>query len=64
MNINEYIDSTNLSKTGMMDEIIKLCDEAVKYHFPCVILPSIQCKLILIYHDIRHKSQYMNNFII
>ncbi|MBQ8892485.1 MAG: deoxyribose-phosphate aldolase [Bacilli bacterium] len=39
MNINEYIDSTNLSKTGMMDEIIKLCDEAVKYHFPCVIVP-------------------------
>ena len=39
MNINEYIDSTNLSKVATADDIIKLLDDAKKYHFPCVIVP-------------------------
>ena len=49
MNINEYIDSTNLSKTATMDDIIKLCDDAVKYHFPCVIVPPYYVKAVLEY---------------
>lgn len=44
MNLNEYIDSTNLSKTATSDDIIKLCDEAIKYHFPCVIIPPYYVK--------------------
>lgn len=39
MNINEYIDSTNLSKVATADDIISLCDDAIDYHFPCVIVP-------------------------
>ena len=44
MNINEYIDSTNLSKTGTVDDIIKLCDDAIKYHFASVIVPPYYVK--------------------
>ncbi len=36
MDLGKYIDHTNLSKTATMDDIIKLCDEAVKYHFASV----------------------------
>ena len=36
MNLGEFIDSTNLSKTATADDIIKLCEDAKKYHFPTV----------------------------
>ena len=39
MSINEFIDSTNLSKIATSNDIISLCEEAKKYHFPCVIVP-------------------------
>ncbi|MBR3660306.1 MAG: deoxyribose-phosphate aldolase [Bacilli bacterium] len=39
MNINEYLDSTNLSKIATVEDIIKLCEDAKKYHFPCIIVP-------------------------
>ena len=39
MNINEYIDSTNLSKIATVDDIISLCEDAIEYHFPCVVVP-------------------------
>ena len=38
MNINEYIDSTNLSKTAIADDIMELCEDAKKYHFQAVRL--------------------------
>lgn len=44
MNLNEYIDSTNLSKTATADDIINLCEEAKTYHFPCVIVPPYYVK--------------------
>lgn len=44
MNINEYIDSTNLSKTSVADDIVKLCEDAKYYHFPCVIVPPYYVK--------------------
>ena len=36
MYLNSYIDHTNLKKDALGDDIIKLCDEAVKYHFASV----------------------------
>ena len=36
MNLNSYIDHTNLSKVATADDIIKLCEEAKKYHFASV----------------------------
>ena len=44
MNLNEYIDSTNLSKVSTSDDIIKLCDDAMKYHFPTVVVPPYYVK--------------------
>ena len=44
MNLNEYIDHTNLSKTGTVDDIIKLCEEALEYHFPMVCVPPYYVK--------------------
>ena len=44
MNLNEYIDSTNLSKVATSDDIIKLCDDAIKYHFPTVVVPPYYVK--------------------
>ena len=44
MNLAEYIDSTNLSKIATADDIIKLCEEAKTYHFPCVIVPPYYVK--------------------
>ena len=44
MNINEFIDSTNLSKTAVAEDIINLCEEAKTYHFPCVIVPPYYVK--------------------
>jgi len=36
MDLSSYIDHTNLNKCATVDDIIKLCDEAVKYHFASV----------------------------
>lgn len=44
MNINEFIDSTNLSKIATCEDIINLCEEANHYHFPCVIVPPYYVK--------------------
>ena len=44
MNLNEYIDHTNLSKTASVDDIIKLCEEALEYHFPTVCVPPYYVK--------------------
>ena len=44
MNLNEYIDSTNLSKVATADDIIELCEDAMEYHFPCVIVPPYYVK--------------------
>ena len=44
MNIAEYIDLTNLSKVATADDIIKLCDDAKKYHFPVVCVSPYYVK--------------------
>ncbi len=44
MNLNEFIDHTNLSKIATSDDIIKLCDEAKKYHFPTVCVSPYYVK--------------------
>ena len=36
MELNKYIDHTNLKTTTTLKEIEKLCDEAIKYHFASV----------------------------
>ena len=36
MDLSSYIDHTNLCKDAKVDDILKLCDEAVKYHFASV----------------------------
>ena len=44
MNLSEYIDLTNLSKVATMEDIIKLCDDAKKYHFPVVCVSPYYVK--------------------
>ena len=44
MNLSEFMDSTNLSKTATAEDIIKLCEEAITYHFPCVVVPPYYVK--------------------
>ena len=44
MNLNEFIDYTNLSKVATADDIIKLCEEAKKYHFPVVCVSPYYVK--------------------
>ena len=44
MNIGELIDHTNLSKTATAEDIIKLCEEAKKYHFPTVCVSPYYVK--------------------
>ncbi len=46
MNISEYIDSTNLSKIAIIDDIIKLCDDAMKYHFESVCVSPYYVKSV------------------
>lgn len=36
MELNSYIDHTNLKKDAKAEDIMKLCEEAVKYHFASV----------------------------
>jgi deoxyribose-phosphate aldolase len=44
MNLSDYIDHTNLSKTATAEDIMKLCEEAKKYHFPTVCIPPYYVK--------------------
>lgn len=44
MNLNEFIDYTNLSKTATAEDIMKLCEEAKKYHFPTVCVSPYYVK--------------------
>ena len=44
MNLSEFIDYTNLSKTATAEDIMKLCEEAKKYHFPCVCVSPYYVK--------------------
>ena len=44
MNIAEFIDYTNLSKTAVAEDIMKLCEEAKKYHFPVVCVSPYYVK--------------------
>ena len=43
--MNEYIDSTNLSKIGTTEDIIALCKEAIEYNFPCVCISPYYVKI-------------------
>ena len=36
MELNSYIDHTNLKKDALIEDIEKLCEEAMKYHFASV----------------------------
>ena len=44
MNLSDYIDHTNLSKTATAEDIMKLCEEAKTYHFPTVCIPPYYVK--------------------
>ena len=44
MNLSEFIDHTNLSKTATAEDIIKLCEDAKKYHFPTVCVSPYYVK--------------------
>lgn len=39
MELNNYIDHTNLKLDSTLKDIEKLCDEAIKYHFASVCVP-------------------------
>ena len=41
MDLSSYIDYTNLSKTATVDDIIKLCEDALKYHFQAVSVCTV-----------------------
>ena len=45
-NIPELIDHTNLSQDAVVDDIIKLCEEAVKYGFAAVCVNPIYVELV------------------
>lgn len=45
MNYSKYIDHTNLKPTATEDDIIKLCDEAIKYNFYSVCVNPCFVKL-------------------
>ena len=44
MNLSEFIDHTNLNKTATAEDIMKLCEEAKKYHFPTVCISPYYVK--------------------
>jgi len=46
MNLNSYIDHTNLSKVATADDVIKLCEEAKKYHFASVCVYPYYVKAV------------------
>ena len=45
MELNKYIDHTNLKTTATLKDIEKLCDEAIKYHFESVCIYPYYVKL-------------------
>ena len=45
-NIPELIDHTNLSQDAVVDDIIKLCEEAVKFGFAAVCINPIYVELV------------------
>lgn len=45
MQINHYIDHTLLSPTATLDDIKKLCQEAIEYHFYAVCVPECYVSL-------------------
>ena len=49
MNLSGYIDHTNLSKTATAEDIMKLCEEAKKYHFPTVCVSPYYVKAASVY---------------
>lgn len=46
MDLSSYIDYTNLSKTATVDDIIKLCEDALKYHFQAVCVAPYYVKAV------------------
>ena len=44
MNLGQYIDYTNLSKVATAEDIMKLCEEAKKYHFETVCISPYYVK--------------------
>ena len=45
MELNKYIDHTNLKNTSTLRDIEKLCDEAIKYKFASCCVPPYYVKL-------------------
>ncbi|MFC4633125.1 deoxyribose-phosphate aldolase [Dokdonia ponticola] len=45
MQINQYIDHTLLSPTATLDDIKRLCQEAIEYHFYAVCVPECYVSL-------------------
>lgn len=46
MELNSYIDHTNLKKDAKSEEIMKLCEEATKYHFASVCVYPYYVKAV------------------
>ena len=46
MELNNYIDYTNLKKDATSEDIMKLCDEAIKYHFQTVCVYPYYVKAV------------------
>ena len=46
MELNNYIDYTNLKKDATSEDIMKLCDEAIKYHFQAVCVYPYYVKAV------------------
>lgn len=46
MELNNYIDHTNLKKDATSEDIMRLCDEAVKYHFQSVCVYPYYVKAV------------------
>ena len=49
MELNSYIDHTNLKKDSVPEDIEKLCEEAVKYHFASVCVYPYYVKAVADY---------------
>lgn len=53
MKINSYIDYTNLKTTATLEEITKMCEDAMKYHFASVCVHPYYVKLV---HELLKDS--------
>lgn len=53
MELNSYIDHTNLKKDALIEDIEKLCEEAMKYHFASVCVYPYFVKAV---------SEYLKGF--